>query len=694
MKEEKGKTKAPLTKKIYGKENEPKNTRPDIKRIFQTLSGANRQIIKQKPKQNNTEKHKTNTDTQKQKFAPENFFQTATLRRENRNKDKRHRTRHEKTKQEKKDSTSPFQNSERGRASKQLRDSRSSRAFAWQYGLLPHLLFQREINAALPKDLFFLSCNIGWLFRKDSQASFPPWGQCHLCKVDSGRSGFTPSQASQYASSCCVALQSQEHKWGMWHVGSVVLLYHFVPPSVLKPYDKNSTLLFRRLRDKQAEIPPGCGQGHRGKANMMVYFARPSFQHTSIKLVMEKAQSLSGLFQEQRSSAEQTKTVAALMGGLALFNERQTPFRNRTRQEGVTARTGTMTVRTGTKIFPFFHLQAGWNWLNTIKKNKRPVSALVPWAGLSNSVAPPPPLFLDNVLGVLMDQIPKKHFVSTAGHSKLQKIAFEKSLAFFRFVSRRRGGWATSPLSFIASHHHWNQRHQTLLQACWPMEPWGRYQCPHVGRHWCLSALSEDERHTGVSAVPETCVGTLQSLSMQCVFGLSLWGTYAWCIPFLLVLWMQSEDSRDKSYKYAPRGPATQDAYLLNWARSRRALVRLCYPWSTQRHCQAHLQEDARHLWHWRRIFKRWIITRWCFFCGTWMRQWSIIELLTQQRPFFPSQWTLQASVLVAFGILMMQRCSMVRSNLHHVPNSSCTRACRFRQKNHVNEDSPWNPRL
>ena len=51
--------------------------------------------IKQKPRQNTTEKHKTNADPQnatekhktnadpkKQKFPPENLFQTATLRKE------------------------------------------------------------------------------------------------------------------------------------------------------------------------------------------------------------------------------------------------------------------------------------------------------------------------------------------------------------------------------------------------------------------------------------------------------------------------------------------------------------------------------------------------------------------------------------------------------------------------------------
>ena len=42
--------------------------------FFQTLSGANRHKLKQKHRQKTTKKHKTNTTTQKQKFAPENFF--------------------------------------------------------------------------------------------------------------------------------------------------------------------------------------------------------------------------------------------------------------------------------------------------------------------------------------------------------------------------------------------------------------------------------------------------------------------------------------------------------------------------------------------------------------------------------------------------------------------------------------------
>ena len=76
-----------------------------------------------------------------------------------------------------------------------------------------------------------------------------------------------------------------------------------------------------------------------------------------------------------------------------------------------------MTVRTGAKIFPFFHLQAGRNWLNAIEKKQTPCLSSGPLGRPDHPSGspPPPPLFLDNVLGVLMDQIPKKYFVSTAG---------------------------------------------------------------------------------------------------------------------------------------------------------------------------------------------------------------------------------------------------------------------------------------
>ena len=85
-------------RKTKGKENEPKNSRPDVKRIFQTLSGANRQNIRPEPKQNATKKHKTNTNTQKQKFAPEKFSNSDPKKRKTAEKGKRRRTRHRKHK--------------------------------------------------------------------------------------------------------------------------------------------------------------------------------------------------------------------------------------------------------------------------------------------------------------------------------------------------------------------------------------------------------------------------------------------------------------------------------------------------------------------------------------------------------------------------------------------------------------------
>ena len=58
--------------------------------------------------QNNTKKHKTNTDIPRQKFAPENVCQTATLKKNGKKKGKRHPTRHKKHKMKKTDSISPF----------------------------------------------------------------------------------------------------------------------------------------------------------------------------------------------------------------------------------------------------------------------------------------------------------------------------------------------------------------------------------------------------------------------------------------------------------------------------------------------------------------------------------------------------------------------------------------------------------
>ena len=61
-------------KQKFAPENFLKTADLTSREFFQTLSGANRQNIRPKPQQNTTKKHKTNTNTQKQKFAPENIF--------------------------------------------------------------------------------------------------------------------------------------------------------------------------------------------------------------------------------------------------------------------------------------------------------------------------------------------------------------------------------------------------------------------------------------------------------------------------------------------------------------------------------------------------------------------------------------------------------------------------------------------
>ena len=61
-------------KKPKDKRTAPKNTRPDIKRIFPDTFGSEPPKKKQKHRPKPTKKHKTNTNTQKQKFAPEKFF--------------------------------------------------------------------------------------------------------------------------------------------------------------------------------------------------------------------------------------------------------------------------------------------------------------------------------------------------------------------------------------------------------------------------------------------------------------------------------------------------------------------------------------------------------------------------------------------------------------------------------------------
>ena len=61
-------------KKPKEERTNPKNRRPDIKRIFPNSFASEPPKLKQKHRQKPTKKHKTNTDTQKQKFAPANFL--------------------------------------------------------------------------------------------------------------------------------------------------------------------------------------------------------------------------------------------------------------------------------------------------------------------------------------------------------------------------------------------------------------------------------------------------------------------------------------------------------------------------------------------------------------------------------------------------------------------------------------------
>ena len=51
--------------------------------FFKAVSGAKKQIIKQKHRKNSTKTRKTHTDTQKRKFAPENFFKKRPLEEKN-----------------------------------------------------------------------------------------------------------------------------------------------------------------------------------------------------------------------------------------------------------------------------------------------------------------------------------------------------------------------------------------------------------------------------------------------------------------------------------------------------------------------------------------------------------------------------------------------------------------------------------
>ena len=98
------------TKKTEGRENEPQKA-PDLtsREFFQTLSGANRQQIKQKHReQNQHQKHKTQQPPKNKSSLPK-IFQTATLRREERQK-KRQKTPNQtqKTQNEKNGQHFPF----------------------------------------------------------------------------------------------------------------------------------------------------------------------------------------------------------------------------------------------------------------------------------------------------------------------------------------------------------------------------------------------------------------------------------------------------------------------------------------------------------------------------------------------------------------------------------------------------------
>ena len=70
---QKRKTKTASTKKPKEDRTNPEKTRPDINRIFPTSFGSEPPQNEAKTLAKTHQKHKTNTTTQKQKFAPENF---------------------------------------------------------------------------------------------------------------------------------------------------------------------------------------------------------------------------------------------------------------------------------------------------------------------------------------------------------------------------------------------------------------------------------------------------------------------------------------------------------------------------------------------------------------------------------------------------------------------------------------------
>ena len=110
---QKKRPKTTSTKKPKEERTNPKNTRPDIKRIFPNTFGSEPAKKQSKNIGKNPPKNTRPTTTPKNKSSHPKIFQKATLRREERQKnDERRRTRHKKHKMEKTDSISPFEKGE------------------------------------------------------------------------------------------------------------------------------------------------------------------------------------------------------------------------------------------------------------------------------------------------------------------------------------------------------------------------------------------------------------------------------------------------------------------------------------------------------------------------------------------------------------------------------------------------------
>ena len=73
-KKRKGKKRRRRRNKQRKTDDNPKTPDLTSREFFKTGSGTRIPKEKQKHRQNSTKTHRTNTDTQKQKFAPENFF--------------------------------------------------------------------------------------------------------------------------------------------------------------------------------------------------------------------------------------------------------------------------------------------------------------------------------------------------------------------------------------------------------------------------------------------------------------------------------------------------------------------------------------------------------------------------------------------------------------------------------------------